>query len=52
MTCRYEDDVSKITGMLLELQMPEIHDLIDNDDRLRDRVNEALKLLREKNEQI
>jgi hypothetical protein len=38
--------------MLLELQIAEIIDLLENDDRLRNRVNEALKLLREKTEQI
>lgn len=52
MICRYEIEVSKITGMLLELQIAEIIDLLENDDRLRNRVNEALKLLREKTEQI
>ncbi len=46
----YQSEVSKITGMLLDLPVEEIIGLINDEEKLRGRIDEALKLLREKTE--
>uniref|UniRef100_A0A7S1PK37 Polyadenylate-binding protein n=1 Tax=Percolomonas cosmopolitus TaxID=63605 RepID=A0A7S1PK37_9EUKA len=39
------DNAAKITGMFLELKEEEIHELMTEDEKLRERVNDALKVL-------
>lgn len=48
---RYEEEVPKVTGMLLELQEDEIIELINDDEKLKVRVNEAIQLLASKHDQ-
>ena len=47
---RFRGEVSKITGMLLDLPSEEIIDLINDEEKLKGRIDEALKLLRDKSE--
>lgn len=42
--------MAKVTGMFLELPVEEAIDLLNDEDKLRTRIDEAIKLLREKPE--
>ena len=47
---RFNAHAAKITGMFLELSIEEIVDLINDEGKLRGKMDEAIKLLKGKDE--